>query len=155
VGEETLAGFVFVHPVAQHRLLDASHRFAFGDARVGHAVHVALEQRLLILSGQMPVVGHALVGVVRDEVEDVFLEVCAGATDRVHLVPADHLGQGKAELGCRHRPRQCDEHRPAAFEMFDVIVGCGAKCCRVEMPVMVLDELSDRAASSGAEYTLV
>ncbi len=47
------------------------------------AVHVALEQRLLIGGREVAVVRHALVVVMGDEIEDVLLEVRAGAADGV------------------------------------------------------------------------
>ena len=79
--------------------------------------------------------------IVRDEVEDVFLEVRAGAADAVNLARADHLRQRHAELGRAHRAGQRDEHRAAAIEMRDVAVGRVAQRRGVEVAVVMIDEL--------------
>src|SRR5258708_7806051 len=80
------------------RALDDAHRRLLGDAGVGDAVEAALEQRLLVGRSEIAIVRDALVGGVRDQVEQVLLEVRAGGGDRVHLVAADHLGEREAEL---------------------------------------------------------
>ena len=95
-------------PLLDHDLLDAAHRLCFRNARVGHAVEMPLEQRLFVVRRQLAIVRHALVVVVRHEVEDVFFEVGAGAADRVDLVAANHLGQRHA------RARRCSSRRPAS-----------------------------------------
>ena len=46
---------------------------------------MAFEERLLVGRRQIAIVRQALVVGVRHQVEDVFLEVGAGAADRVHL----------------------------------------------------------------------
>jgi hypothetical protein len=45
------------------------HRFYFGDAGVGHAVHVAVKQLLFVLRRQIAIVRHAFVKIVRDQIE--------------------------------------------------------------------------------------
>ena len=59
-------------------MLDLPHRLFLGDAGVGHAVQVAVEERLVVLGAQLAESRHAHVVVVRDQVEDVLLEVGAG-----------------------------------------------------------------------------
>ena len=60
------------------------------------------------LRRQIAVMRHALVVRVRHQVEDVLLEVGAGAADRVHLARADHLGERDAELRRAHRAGERD-----------------------------------------------
>ena len=66
---------------------------------------------------EIAIVRDALVVVVRDEIEDVFLEIGAGAADAVNLVLADHLGERKAELGGAHGAAEGDEHFAAGGEV--------------------------------------
>jgi hypothetical protein len=77
---------------------------------------VAGEQLGFVGGGQIAVVGHALVKVVGHEVEDVFLQIGAGAADAVNLVLADHLGQRKAQLRRAHGAADGDEHLSARGE---------------------------------------
>ena len=51
VREIALALLVGGHPDFEHGLFHAAHRFAFGNAGVGHAVQVAVEQILLPAAG--------------------------------------------------------------------------------------------------------
>ena len=97
-------------------LLDPAHRLLLGDARVRDAVQVPPEQRLLLGGAQLAVVRDAHVVVVRDEVEDVLLEVRARAGDGVDLVLPDHLGERQPELGGGHRAGHRQEHLAAARE---------------------------------------
>ena len=140
VGEEALAGLVGADPLLQHLVLDAAHRLHLGDAGVGDAVHVAGEQLGLVGGGQIAVVGNALVEVVRDEVEDVFLQIGAGAADAVNLVLADHLGQRKAQLRGAHGAADGDEHLPARSQQGVVGLGCVDQRGGVEMAIVVLDK---------------
>jgi hypothetical protein len=71
---------------------------------------VALEQRLLVGGRQVAVIRHALVVIVRDEIEDVLLEIRAGAADGVDLVLPDHFRQREAEFRRAHRAGQRHEH---------------------------------------------
>ena len=82
---------------------------------------------------------------MRDEVEDVLLEIRARAADRVHLVAADHLGERQAELGRAHGARERDEHLPAAVEVLHVGIRRVDERRAVEMPVVVADEIRDCA----------
>ena len=104
-----------------------------------------VEQRLLVLGGQVAVVRHALVVVVRHEVEDVLLEIGAGAADGVDLVLADHLGEREAELGGAHGAGERHQHLAALLEVAPVGVGRVDERRGVEVPVMVMDEFADLA----------
>ena len=148
VREAALARAVGPDPLGQHRGLDAAHRLRLRDAGVRHAVHVAVEQRLLLARRQVAVVRHALVMVVRDQVEDVLLQVRARADHGVDLVASDHLGQRDAELGGRHGPGQRHQHLPARAQMR--VVGPGRiheRGC-VEVAVVPRDEPRHRPLGS-------
>ena len=67
---------------------------------------MAVKQGFLLARRKMPVMRHALVIIVRDEVENVLLQIRAGAGDEMHFVAADHLGQREAEFGGAHRARR-------------------------------------------------
>ena len=145
VREVALAGPVGGDPLLEHRRLDPPHRLFLGDAGVGDAVHVPLEQRLLVGRRQVAVVRHALVVVVRDEVEDVLLEVGAGAADARGPCP------GGSSRPARGRARPCSSRRPGsrtsrrrrrdgASGLGRVLEGGG-----VEVAVVAVDELRDRS----------
>ena len=91
--EQAFALAVGGAPFLQHDVLDPPHRFVLGDARVGDAIEVAIEQRLLVLRRQVAVLRQPLVVRLRHQVEDVLFEVGAGAADGVDLSLPDHLGQ--------------------------------------------------------------
>ena len=130
-------------PSFDQRTLDAPERLLLGDARVGDAVEPALEQLDLLLRAQVAVVGDADVVLVRDEVEEVLLEVGAGAADRVDLVAPDHLGQRPPELAGGHGPGQRDEHPPAPREVLLVAAGGVDRRGCVEVAVVLEHEVAD------------
>ena len=134
----------------QHRRLDAPHGLPLRDAGIGDPVHVPLEQRLLVFRAQLPVMRHALVAFVGHEVEDVLLQVRPGARDGVHLVLADHLGQGDPQLRRRHRAGQGDQHLVPGGEMAVVVLRRRDQRRGIEVAVVVLDELGDRSGHGGA-----
>ena len=143
MGEEALAGLVGANPLLEHLVLDAAHGFHLWDAGVSDAVHVAGEKPGLVGGGQIAVVRDALIEVVCDEVEDVFFEICAGATDAVNLVLADHFGEGEAKFGGAHGSADGDEHLSAVGEQGVVGFGSVDEGSGVEMAVVVLDERRD------------
>jgi hypothetical protein len=126
-----------------------SARCHFGDAGIGHAVHMPLEQGLLVGGRQVAVIRHALVVVVRDEVEDVLLEVGAGAADAVDLVLPDHFRERQAELGGAHRARERDEHLAALGQVRLIRLGGVEQRGGVEMAVVMGNELADGAGTHG------
>ena len=83
--------------------------------------------------------------VVRDQVEDVFLQVGTGAADGVNLALADHLGERQAQFGRAHGAGEGHEHLPALVEVAHVSIGRIDERHGVEMPVMVMDEFADLA----------
>ncbi len=139
-----LARAVGRDPLLEHRLLDPPHRLHLRDAGVGHAIHVPGEQLLLVLRRQLPVMRHALVVVVRDEIENILLEVRAGADDQVHLVAPDHLRERDAELGGRHRARERHQHFAAGGEMRLVTLRGVEQRGGVKVAIILRDEFRDR-----------
>ena len=125
-------------------MLDAPHRLLLRDARIGYAVVVLLEERLLVLGGELAVVRYPLVVAVRDEVEDVFLEVGTGTTDDVDFFLPDHLGERASELRRAHGPRERDHHLAAPVDELLVRARSIDESGRVEMAKVVLHESRDR-----------
>ncbi len=105
VGKVPLARAVGPLPQIEQHVLHPAHRLFLGDAGVGDPVEVAVEQRLFVGPREVAVVGDADVVVVRHQIEDVLLEVGAGAADAVDLALADHLGQRQPDLGGGHGAR--------------------------------------------------
>ena len=149
VGEEAFALRVGIHPLFEDDIFDAAHGFHFGDAGVGDAVHVALEEGLLVGGGEVAVVGDAFVEIVGDEVEDVFLEVGAGADDAVDFSLADHFGEGDAEFGGAHGAGEGHEHDAAGVEVAGVGFGGVLEGGGVEVAVVEVDELGDGTGFHG------
>ena len=140
--------FVGIRPDFQHGLFHAAHGFAFGNAGVRHAVHVAVEQRLFVLRRQRAIAGNAFVIVVGDEIENVFFEIRAGAGDQINFVAANHFGERKAEFRRAHRAAERDHHFAAVVEMRNVAF-CGIHERRgVEVAIVVLDETGNRPAGN-------
>ena len=139
-----LSGAVGRDPLFEHRLLDPPHRLHLRDARVGHAIHVPGEQLLLVPWRELPVVRHPLVVVVRDEIENILLEVRAGTDDQVHLVATDHLRQRDAELGGRHCARDRHQHLAAGGEVCLVPLRRVEQRGRVKVTIILRDEFRDR-----------
>ncbi len=88
---------------------------------------------------------HPLVVVVRDEIENILLEICAGADDQVHLVATDHLGQRDAEFGGRHRARERHQHFAAGGEVFFIPLRRIEQRGGVKVAIIPRDEFRDRA----------
>ena len=84
-----------------------------------------------------------------DEIEDIFLEVGAGADDSVDLVLADHLGEGDAELGGGHGAGEGDEHLATGGEVGLVALGGVEQGGSVKVAVVKSDELRDGAFFGG------
>jgi len=127
-------------PLLQHDALDAPHRFLLGNAGVRDAVEMPIEQCLLVARREITVVRNALVVCVCDQVEEVFLEIGAGAADGVHFLLPDHFRERDAELGRAHRATQGDQHLPARVDMTAVRVRGVNERRGVEMAEMTIDE---------------
>jgi len=134
-------------PKVYHAAFDALHRLVFGDAGVGDAIQIARAQIEFVLRRQFAVVRHSHIEIVRDEVEDVFFEVGAGAGDGMHLVGANHLGERQPQFCRRHRARERNHHLPAAFQVRAVSIGGINKRGRVEVPVVVLEKIGNGRVS--------
>jgi len=147
VGEVALPGFVSLDPFLEDDALDAAHGLHLGDAGVGDPVHVTAEQLGFVGGGQIAIVGHALIEIVGDEVEDVFLKIGSGTRDAVNLVLADHLGEGKSQLCRAHGAANGDEHLSARGEMGVIALGGIDQCGGIEMTIVVLDKRSNRRHS--------
>ncbi len=145
VGEVAFALGVGLHPHLEHGLLHAAHGLHLGDAGVRHAVHVAVQEGLLVLGRQVAVVGHALVEVMGHQVEDVLLQVGPGADDEVDLVLADHLGEGEAQLRGAHGPAQGHHHLAALLQEHPVALGGVHQGGGVEVAEVVLHIAADGA----------
>ena len=143
VREVTLPGSVGRHPFLKHGFFQAPHRFHLRDAGVGHAVHVAVEQGLLVGRREVAVMRHALVVIVGDEVEDILFEIRSGAGNDANLVAADHFGEGEPEFPCAHGPGQRDEHFAAVVDELTVAIRGIDERGGVEVAVMVTDEVGD------------
>ena len=97
-----------------------------------------------VVRREIAVVRHALVVIVRDEIEDILLEIRAGADDRVHLVLADHLRERDAELGGAHRAGERHQHLAAGGEVRLVALRRVEQRGRVEVTIILRDEFRDR-----------
>ena len=144
-----LTGSVGARPLRQQRRFKPAHRFLLGDAGVGYAVHVALEQSLLVLGRQIAIMRHALVKVVRDQVKNIFFQIGAGTRDRVYLVATDHLGQRQAKLGRTHRAGQRYQHHAAASQMALISLGGVHQRGSVEVAKLVFDKVANGSVGHG------
>jgi hypothetical protein len=144
VREKALAGLVGPHPFLEHRLFNPAHRFHLGNAGIGYAIHVAIEQALLVGRGEIAVIRHALVVVMRDEIENVLLQIGARAADGGDLVLPNHFRERQPELRRAHRAGQRNEHLAAFRQMRLVAFGGIHQSGGVEMTVMMGDEIADR-----------
>ena len=81
--------------------------------------------------------------VMGDEVEDILFKIGARATNRVHFVLANHLGEREPELGGAHRACDRNQHF-AAFLQVSGIALCGIfQRCRIKVPEMVRNEFGN------------
>src|ERR1019366_9896732 len=136
------------NPFLEHFILDAPHRLHLRDAGIGDAVHVAGKQLAFIRGSQIAIVGNALVKVMGDEVEDVFLEIGPGAADAVNLVLADHLGERQTQLRGAHGSADGDKHLSAGSQQ-SVVSICGIHKRRgIEVTIVVLDKRRNRGHSA-------
>src|SRR5450756_1218284 len=83
-----------------------------------------------------------------DEVEDILLQIRAGAGNEMHLVLADHLGEREAQFRSAHGPAQRDHHLAALVEVGHVALGGVHERRGVEMTVVMLDETGNGSTLS-------
>ena len=130
-------------PFLQHHTLDAAHCLHLGYARVGDAIHVTIEESVLVGGSEIAIVRDALIEIVRDEIEDVLFQIGARATDGMHLVLADHLGKRPAEFRGAHCAGHGNEHLAAGFEVGAICIGGIDHCRGVEMTEVLAHEGGD------------
>ena len=145
MGEIALAGLVGLHPLLKHCCLHTPHRLVFRNTGVGHPIHVALEQAFFFLRRELAIMRHTFVMVVRNEIKNVLFQIGAGARDPVNLILTDHLGQRDTQLGGAHSTRDGHEHLPARVKQPFICLSGINQRCGIEMPVMVLNKLRNRA----------
>ena len=145
VWEEALALGVGIHPLFEDDIFNAAHRFHFGNAGVGDAVHVPLKEGLLVGGGEVAVVRDAFVEIVGDEVEDVFFEICTSANDAVDFSLANHFGERNAQFGRAHGASECHEHDTALIEVAGIGLSGVLESGSVEVAVVEVDELRNWA----------
>jgi hypothetical protein len=144
VRKGALAVPVRLLPHVQQRALDVTDRLLFRYAGVRDAIEMARKQSFLVFGRKLPVVRDAHVMLVRHEIEHVLLEIRTRAADRMHLVLTDHLGKREPELCCAHCAGQRHEHDAAAVQVTDVSVGGIGQRGRVEVAVVMMNEVAHR-----------
>ena len=149
VRKAPFAGALGRLPFGEQRAFDAPERLFLGDAGVGDAVEVAAQQRFLVRGAELPVMRQALVVLVRHQVEDVFLEIRAGAGNGVHIALADHRGERQAELRGAHGAGERHQHAPALVDVLPVGLGGVTQRRRVEVAEMAVDEVANGAHGAG------
>src|SRR5690625_150701 len=120
VWEEAFTPRLCPLPLLDNEILDTPHRLFFRDTGIGDTAELTLGKSELVGRTQVSVVRDALVEVVRDEVEDILLEISTSTGDRMDLSLTDHLGEGDAELSGTHRTSYCKDHLPATIDMVTV-----------------------------------
>ena len=143
VREIALARGIGGHPFLEDGFLEPPHGLHFGDASVGHAIHVTIEQGLFVSGREIAIVRNAFVVVVGHQIEDVLFEIGAGAGNDGDFVAADHFGEGEPEFPGAHRPGERDEHFAAVVDELAVTVGRIDQRGGVEVAIVVADEIGD------------
>ncbi len=133
------------NPFIDHDPFDPTHRFLFRNASVGYAIEMAIEKLFFLLRTELAIVWEPLVMTAGNEIEEVFLQIRAGAGDGVDFVVSNHFRQRNTELGRAHRAGEGDHHFAATIEMRDVSIGGILDHRGVEVPVMPINEFADRA----------
>ena len=80
-------------PECQHGVFNAAHGFLFGNAGVGNPIEMTIKQRLFVGRREVAIMRHALVVIVRHQVENILFKIRARAGDRVDFILPNHLGQ--------------------------------------------------------------
>ena len=73
-----------------------------------------------VLRGQIAIMWHTLVEIVRHQIKQILLQIRAGTRNNLHFIAPNHLGQRNAKLGGTHRARQCNHHLAIIRQMFGV-----------------------------------
>src|SRR5207237_10637227 len=85
------------NPVVDDQTLDPADGFLFGNAGIGHAIQMAFQKLLFLLRAELAVVWKTLVFGARDQIEEVLLQIRAGAGDGMDFVLTNHLRQRNTE----------------------------------------------------------
>jgi hypothetical protein len=103
------------------------------------------QKLFLLLRAQFAIIGNPFVLAARNEVEEVLLEIGAGARNGVDFVLSNHLCERNAQLGSAHCPGERNHHFPASLEMSGIGLSGIFEHCRVEVPIVTVDKLADAA----------
>src|SRR6266542_1588504 len=101
------------------------------------------QEFFLMLRRQFAIMRNPFILAACDEVEEVLLEVGAGAGNSVHFVPPNHFCERHAQFGSAHCPGERNHHFPASLKMRGVGVSGILEYCRVEVTEMPINELAD------------
>ena len=77
---------VLVHPMAQHSRFDPPHRLSLGDARVRDAIHVTIQQRLLVFGSELPVMRHLFVMGAQRVLAEIIPQISPHGVDVIGIV---------------------------------------------------------------------
>ena len=105
------------------------------------ALGIAPEEFVFLFRSEVAVVWNAVVVVVSHEVHDVLFEVVCRAAYDADLVLTNHFGERKSDFGGTHCTSHCKHHFATCLNMFVVCLCSVNDNCRVEMTVVVCDEL--------------
>src|SRR5439155_17732084 len=96
-----------------------------------------------LLRTQLPIIRNALVLATRNEIKEVLLQIRAGAGYGMDFILTNHFRQGYSQLGRAHCASERDHHFPAAVKMRVVGISSVFEDCRVEVPIMTVNEVTD------------
>jgi len=91
---------------------------------------------------QITIVGHALVMIVRHQIENIFFEIRSRRADAVHFSLANHFRERNSQLRRAHRSRHRQEHLSASRQMRDIRLRSVNHNRCIEVSELVLDEVS-------------
>jgi len=109
-------------PQRGNAMLDLTHD-AFGNAGIRHPIESRVVELLFGFRGEIPILGHHLVFIVIEEIEQILFQIGGRAADGVDFVLTDHLGQGNAQLAGAHGSGHGEKHLAALGEQ--IVPGLG------------------------------
>jgi hypothetical protein len=110
----------FLSPSTKPFFLDVSPNAFDGflrDASVGDTIQAPLEQLQFIVGGQVTVPANPDIGVVGNQIEDIFFQIGTGAANGMNFFFSDHFRQREAYFRCAHGACQGQTHVTILFEM--------------------------------------
>ena len=141
IRQKPLALCLHVFPYFEKVVLQTAECLFFRNAGISDTVHVFVEELFFLLRSEVPVAWYPVVVGVRHEVHDVFLKVVGRAGYDLEFVLTNHFGKRNSEFRGAHRACHGKHHFPAFVNVFIECFGCVYQCRRIEMAVMVSDEL--------------